>query len=413
MRIPAQRTRLKISPLIVFSTIIFLISLHDGIMSYVSPVILNSTLNDTFLVGLILSSSSLFGMFFNFTIATFYDHKNYRFFIPRMLLFALIFPSIYIFLPRKIFFFVMAMIVWSIYYEFRNYSKYNFVHEFLPPQKNTDAWSVMQIFQASSYMIGPAIAVFLISKNLNAPLYTTITIVSTAVLVYLFFIKFYAKKKKKEAKRPQGKFSDFLKQLKVFRILSKKLWCLVFFSFTLTLLDVSFWTIGVLYSEILRNIHELGQFFIVVYGLPAIFVGFVAPHIYQRLGKKRTGFITGALAGLSLVGVGLASNIHHILISVFLASTFFNITFILISATFEDFVTRLDESENDIVSMSQFSQNLAYAIGPILLGFIAKKYSFGNAFMTAGTILVCSAIISYFIVPRKIRLPRKALAKVK
>ena len=32
---------------------------------------------------------------------------------------------------------------------------------------------------------------------------------------------------------------------------------------------------------------------------------------------------------------------------------------------------------------------------------------------TAGTILVCSAILSYFVVPRKIRLPRKELAKVK
>jgi len=411
MRATAHRTKLAVSPLVVFSTIIFLISLHDGIMSYVSPVILNSKLNDTFLVGLILSTSSLFGMFFNFTIATFFDHKNYRFFIPRMLIFAIIFPSIYLLLPRDILPFILAMISWSIYYEFRNYSKYDFVHEFLPPQKNTEAWSFMQVFQASSYMIGPALAVFLIHKNLNFPLYASLAITSTASLVYIFFLKFYAKKKRAE-KKGRGKFSDFFDQLKVFKILSKKLWCLVFFSFTLTLLDVSFWTIGVLYSEKLRQLYEVGEFFIIVYGLPAIFVGFVTPHIFQKLGKKRTAFITGALAGLSLVGVGLASNIYFILISVFFASTFFNITFILISATFEDFVTRLDKSENDIVSMSQFSQNLAYATGPVLLGLIAKKYTFGTAFIVAGGVLILSAILSIIIVPRKIRLPKKELARV-
>ncbi|MBU1133027.1 MFS transporter [Patescibacteria group bacterium] len=412
MRDSAHFRKLKISPLIVFSTIIFLISLHDGIMSYVSPVILNSKLQDPFLVGLILSSSSLFGMFFNFIIATFYDHKDYRFFIPRMLFFALLFPTIYLILPRDYIPFVLAMIVWSVYYEFRNYSKYNFVHEFLPPQENTEAWSVMTMFQSASYMIGPAIAVFLTTKNLDAPLYASITIVSTAIFLYIIFLKFYAKDKLKTKKVAKGSFSDVINQLKTFKILFKKLWALITFNFTLALLDVSFWTVGVLYSEKLRQTHDFGALFIIVYGFPAIFVGLVTPHIYQKLGKKRTAFISGILAGLSLVAVGFAQNIFLILGSVFLASAFSGITFILICATFEDYVTRLDGEENDIVSMSQFSINLAYAAGPVILGLIARTYSFGASFITTGVILVLSAILSMLVVPRKIRMPRKELAEV-
>lgn len=412
MRDSAHIRKLKISPLIVFSTIIFLISLHDGIMSYVSPVILNSKLQDPFLVGLILSSSSLFGMFFNFTIATFYDYKDYRFFIPRMLFFALLFPTIYLILPNNYIPFVLAMLVWSVYYEFRNYSKYNFVHEFLPPQKNADAWSVMQMFQSASYMIGPAIAVFLIAKNLTAPLYASITIVTTSILLYTLFIKFYAKPKPKTENEPKGSFNDVIKQLKTFKILFKKLWALITFNFTIALLDVSFWTIGVLHAENLRQVHDLGSFFMIVYGFPAIFVGFITPHIYQKLGKKRTAFISAILAGLSVISVGLTEHIYFILISVFFASIFSTITFILICATFEDYVTRIDEEENDIVSMSQFSINLAYTIGPIALGFISRMYSFGTAFVVTGIVLIFSAILSILVVPRKIRMPRKELSEI-
>jgi len=132
--LPKRKFRL-FSPLIFFSVIIFLISLHDGIVSYVTPVILNNRYSNTLLVGSILSISSFFGIFFNIFITKFFPHKGYKFFTFWMLVFALITALILIFIPKYLFPLVVAMITWSVYYEFRNYSKYNFVEKYLPPNK--------------------------------------------------------------------------------------------------------------------------------------------------------------------------------------------------------------------------------------------------------------------------------------
>ena len=189
--------KLKIfTPLSIFSLIIFFVSLHDGIISYITPIILNNKYNDSFIVGSIISISSFFGIFFNFLIAKFFPKKDYRFFISRMNFFAFITPLSYLILPRKLIPFALIMITWSIYYEFRNYAKYNFVEEFLPPQKNTDAWSVMSVFQSLAYSLGPILAFLLMSKSVNSALIGSMIIVIMSGITYIAFEKNHPKRKK-------------------------------------------------------------------------------------------------------------------------------------------------------------------------------------------------------------------------
>jgi MFS family permease len=410
MKVTAPKFRAYI-PLFIFSFIIFLVSLHDGIMSYMAPVIVQDKLNDALLVGLVLSTSSLFGMFFDFIIAQFFTKKNYVFFMVWMLIFAIAFPLIFLFLPRDLAPFVFAMVVWSVYYELRSYSKFDFVHKFLPVQKNTEAWAIMTIFQSASYMLGPAVTVFLLTKNAQLPLYASLILTTASILLFFFFIALYGRQHARDAANGE-KPKSFWKELKVLKVLTKRIWVLVIFGFTTTLLDVAFWTTGVLYAEQLRNQSKWGSLFLVFYCLPTLFVGWIIPYIFKPLGKKRTSFIAGILAGISLLAIGLTNNIFVILGLVLLTSIFIDVANILLFAVFEDYVTRLDEAGHDLVSIGQFSGNLAYTIGPIILGLIVKFWGFGLSFVFTGIILSASAIFALFTVPRKIKMPHQEIGKI-
>lgn len=398
-------------PLIAFSFIIFLVSLHDGIMSYMAPVIIQDRVKDAFLVGLILATSSLFGMFFDFIIAKFFSFKNYVFFMIWTLIFAICFPLIFLFLPRNLLPFVFAMIVWSVYYELRSYSKFDFVHKFLPVQKNTEAWAIMTIFQSASYMLGPAVTVFLLAKHTDLPLYASLALTSASIFLFFIFVASYGRKHTKEISNGE-KPRSIWKELRILKILTKRIWVLVIFGFTTTLLDVAFWTTGVLYAEKLRAESKWGALFLVFYCLPTIFVGWIIPYIYKPLGKKRTSFIGGIFAGICLVLIGLTKNIFIILGLVFLTSIFINVANILLFAVFEDYVTRLDKAGNDLVSIGQLSGNLAYTLGPIFLGLVVKFAGFGWSFILTGLILSFSAVYALLVVPRKIKMPQRELVEV-
>ena len=410
MNVPAPKARLYI-PLVVFSFIIFLVSLHDGIMSYMAPVIVSDRLHDPFLVGLILATSSLFGMFFDFIIAQFFALKNYIFFMMWTLIFAISFPLIFLFLPRNLVPFVFAMVVWSVYYELRSYSKFDFVHKFLPVQKNTEAWAVLTIFQSVSYMLGPAVTVFLLSKNTNLPLYASLMITTVSIFCFFIFISAFGKhhiKTEATGEKPRS----FWKELSIFKILTKRIWVLVIFNFTTTLLDVAFWTTGVLYAEQLRHTSSMGGLFLVLYCFPTMFIGWIVPYIYKPLGKKKTSLIAGIFAGLFLALIGITKSIPVILGLVLLVSIAVDIANILLFAVFEDYVTRLDETGKDLVSIGQFSSNLAYTVGPIILGLIVKLFGFGMSFVFTGVIVLASAVYGLLVVPRKIRMPHVELGRV-
>ncbi len=400
-------------PLIVFSLIMFFVSLGDGIMSYVTPIFIEEHLKDPFLVGLVLSVSSFFGIFFDIWVGEKLSLKPYKFFIIGTILIAFLFPLNLLILPKSIASFVLAMFIWSAYYELRNYSKYNFIHKFSSPEHHTLAFSTTSTFQSLAYMAGPAAAVYLIGKTFNFSFYATILAIAIAGIIYLFFLQTFKSSKEKDSTNAKKK--SLVKELKVLKVLLHRLWPILLFSFAITILDVSFWTTGILYAEELREASALGGLFMVIYGLPAVFVGVITPMIqkkYENLGKKRISFIGGILCGVSLALIGTTSNVPLILTAVFIASTFYGIISILVEAVFEDYVARLREEGNDLVSANQISINLAYAVGPIILGFISKYFDFGATFIMTGFTIVLSAIIALIVVPRKIKMPQKELAEV-
>ena len=406
----AQKQRL-FSPLILFSLVVFLVSLHDGIISYISPVLVNNKFHDTFLVGLILSISPVFGVLFDFAVSKFFPKKSYKFFLFWMLIFAFIVSLLLISLKNTLATFIVVMITWSVYYQFRNYSKYDFVNRFVHIRDNTEAWSTLTTFQSTAYLIGPILTIYLLNSGKNVPLYASLFVLSTALLIYFSSVQNLGKRHKQHNDNPDAR--EFLKGLKVIHILAKRIWPLVLFSFALTLLDVSFWTTGVLYSERLKvTSGVIGGLIITIYCLPSLFTGLITTKIFDRLGKKKTSFVSGILAGLGLVVIGFSKNIFLTLGAVLFTATCADISFVLIFATFQDYVTRLDEGGTDLVGINQINQNLAYFLGPIILGLVSRNGHLQNSFLLTGGILILSSIAAFMVVPRKIKMPQKILRMI-
>src|SRR3989344_8747291 len=128
--------KIYISPLIVFSVIMFFVCLGDAIMAYVTPVYLEKNTRSPFLMGLIISTSSLVGVLFDFFISDKQWHKSYRYFIKTTILLAILFPITFILFPAHIFTFLIGMFFWGAYYEYRGFSNFNFIHHFLSKDKH-------------------------------------------------------------------------------------------------------------------------------------------------------------------------------------------------------------------------------------------------------------------------------------
>lgn len=167
-------------PIYLFSLMMFFVSLSDGVMSYVTPVYLETYLNNSFYVGIILGISSLFGMFFDFFVSDRFSGKPYRFFIFWTIAIAALFPLSFLIMPKITISFVVSMIIWSTYYEMRGFSKYNFVHNFAEIHQHAKAFSITNTFQWTAYMIGPLIAVYLLNRQMNLPLYICLIFISVA-----------------------------------------------------------------------------------------------------------------------------------------------------------------------------------------------------------------------------------------
>jgi len=394
--------------LVVFSLVIFFITLADGIMAYMAPVTIEKKVHDTAYVGLILSISSFFGLFLDIFTAHKLSYKSLHFFMTRAFLFSLLFPILLLFIPNNTILLALSMIIWSIYYEFIGYSKYNFVYKHIDTKKHTQAWATLVTSSSIAYMLGPGLGVFLLTISGKLPFIFAILCVFISVSIYLYLVR-------KMQRRKQGRVlpdlpkKNIIKEFKVIKILLKRLWILVLFVVCVSLIDVFMWTMGVLYMSKLSESTPLGELLLVVYGIPALFIGIVTEKLKLDAGKKKTAFTSAAMAGICLVFVGLSKNIYATLSFVFLTAVFYGISIILIDATFQDYVARAKIVGNDIVSILQFSHNLAYSFGPILLGLSVKYFDFSNTFLIVGVLSAVVSIIAFIISPRKIKMPQNEI----
>ncbi|MBU1152208.1 MFS transporter [Patescibacteria group bacterium] len=364
------------------------------------------------IMGMILSASSVCGIFIDFIIAKFFGKRSYVFFMLWMIIFAALFPFVLLTVPPNMVFILLSMLVWSLYYELRGYSDFSFIHRFMPMGKHTLACSVIATVVSLAYTLGPILAVFLIEKHFD---FSFIASIITTGLSFVLFVMFFWKNKKRRnlpATEHKEKTS-FIKEIKVLGVLFQKIKILLLFQFALMLCDAAFWTTGILFANKLKEVNEIAAFIPSAYTLPSIFVGTLASLVKTPMGKKRGAFASGVVGACAISLIAFTQNVPIIIVLVLIAAVTMQLACIYIYSTFTDYVERLDILGNDITTLTQLAANMAYIVGPIALGYIAVKINYGATFGFAGIFLLLVTFFAMTVTPRKIRMPQAELKALK
>ena len=122
----SMKSRLFFAGMMVFFFVIF-----DGILMYLSPIIITNAGISESLMGLIVGSSSIAGMLFDFFLCRFLKATHYRRIFLFMFILAVSFP-IFLFSGKTVFIYLTAMAVWGFYYDFFNIGIFRFILEIIP-----------------------------------------------------------------------------------------------------------------------------------------------------------------------------------------------------------------------------------------------------------------------------------------
>lgn len=394
----------------LFVALVFLITLGDAIIAYTVPVFLENALHNTFMVGLVMSASSIAGLIYDLVASERLSDKPYGYFVKMTILFAILLPVTLIFLPSFKIFVLLAMIFWGIYYETKIFAEFHFIDKHVPKSDYAKSWGLISVNNSLAYLLGPLIATFIIVYSLKFSLSASLIFFVGAYIVFIF-LNSRTKKRRDQISdsETESERHSFLRTMKVWATLMGKVWPLWLFTLAATLVDASFWSVGVLFAEELKATDAAGGFLLTAYMIPPVFMGFAVPKISAKFGKKRTSFISALVASALISLFGFLSGIYLLLLLVFISSVFLSLATPALYAAYEDYVSRLGKFRNDMIGLEQSAVSIGYIIGPPLAGGLAVSLGAHKAFATIGLILLVISIMCLLVVPKKIKMPQKEL----
>ncbi len=382
-------------------------------MSFVSPIYIEDQVNDTLLMGIIFSFSSVVGVICDFIFPKIFQNQPHFFFLKTTIITALAFPFTFIFIPQHLVTLLVAMAVWGIYYELQMFSSFHFINTYVNLHDHTKAWGIIQALQSSAYALAPLLAIKLLDKGFKPVFSSVFFFLGIAIFGALLFKYLFVKKDTHNlASGLHPIKKSWASEFKIWKVLLKKVWPLYILQLLINSMDASFWTIGTLFTEQLSDKHYLGNFFIPAFIAPSVFVGFVLGKVTFPFGKKRAALICSAIAGMLFMTFYFLQYIPLLIGTTFFASLFLSIASPYIRATFEDYVGRLGNNSNDMIGLQASSTSLGFIIGPIVASYLAQVFDIQKAFALIGGSLAIVAVLLLFVTPKKIKMPKNELAKI-
>lgn len=383
-------------------------------MSYVAPVVINSYVSSETIMGLIIAFSSIVGISCDILFTRFFRRKPFTFFLGLTLLAALLFPLTMSLLPPIIPVFLLATGIWGIYYEAIMYSNYIFVAQTSTVNKHESAWAQLNLTRAAAWTIAPLVATSLMIQGSDPVYQMVILLLFLGSMLTIVAKKYWIKKENKttHANNVRKPNPNFYYQLRIWKILTKKVWPLLLFLFVMLIIDATFWTIGTVMAETMKEDSVWGGLLLSAYMLPSLLFSGLAIPLAKPFGKKKIALILGIGAGLSLATMALTSNPALIVGGVFVTASFMAVIWPEISATFENYVVRLHEHSLDMIGLNASTSSMAYILGPILAGLGAALLGYRLTFAVLGILLATLSVTLLFVVPRKIKMPQKAISQL-
>lgn len=241
MRLSTSHLSAKnVIPFVLFLLALFSIQFADAMLSYISPVVIESKVKNYVLMGVIISFSSLMGIASDIFFARFFPGSKYRFFGRLLFVLVAFFPVILYLFP-SVPGFLLAMAVWGVYFEALTFLKFHVVHALVPRQHHGWAWGILELIHNIALVSGPFLTSLLLDRSLTVAFGFILVFCVVGAAFYFFFEqkgKEYQLHPIRTAEHPHP--LGFRQQLKVWGVYEKILWPLFGLLILMFLVDTSF-----------------------------------------------------------------------------------------------------------------------------------------------------------------------------
>ena len=381
---------------------IFFFVIFDGILMYLAPIIITDTGISESLMGLIIGSSSIAGMIFDFLLCSFLKKTHYRRMFLFMFILAALFP-LFLFGGKTITFYLIAMAVWGFYYDYYEIGSIDFIERTAGEKEQVSNFGMLRSFEGSGYLLAPFAGSVILLLLHPGPLMLIVLAIPLAIafLFYLIIALLPVTERREYAGVARKSPLTFFKEMDLW----KKVWSILFPILLLTLIinliDAAIWTFGPIFSESVGKANSIsGGIFMTAYALPPLLVGWIVGIIAKKFGNAHTAQGAIAVGSIFLIFVGLVSSPIFLTILIFGTSFFYSIAWPAINATYTEYIEKVTIRRKETETLQDLFTNLGDTGGPIVGGYMAQYLGFTHSFIALGIVGVVIAMILFTMTPR-------------
>lgn len=388
----------------IFLSIMFFIFLADAILSDWVPGYMQDVTGSATKMGFIMAFSSVVGLLADFVFPQMLRGTT----VKKLMVYAmggsLVFAGILLWTTwwPLILLFLAAMAVWGIYYEFFGFMTQQFVVEVSPLRLRSGVWAILETFKCVAYAIGPLIGGWLLTGAGGNR--SVVAISMTALL--LAFIGFRFARMHDRPVQVEAHEINLRAEVAHWSSLAKHVWPVLVISLFIGLVDSVYWTTGTVLTDQLSKTNWAGGWFLTLYMLPPLFVGFLVAKlgIYQR--KKYWAELLFLASGICLAAITLVPSVWWYLAMVFVSSTLSALTIPLVDAVYTDLIARMGRERKHLVGLCSSMNSVAYIVGPIIAGVISTQVGELPTFAILGGSVIIVSVALLIFTPRKLKLPQ-------
>lgn len=390
------------SPLLSVCIMVFFFVIFDGVLMYLAPIVITGAGISESIMGLIIGSSSIAGMLFDFFLCRAIKETYYR----RMFLFMLILAASYplfLFGGTTITIYLIAMAIWGFYYDFYNMGTIDFVERTADPDQHISNFGVLRAFEGLGYLIAPFAGSILLLLFHPGP--QMLAVLAAPLLISFLFYIIIVLRPVPERDGYNGvaqkDILTFLTEMHLWKKIGVVLLPILALTMIINLVDSAIWTFGPIFSESVGAANGFsGGLFMTAYALPPLLVGWIVGAIARKHGMKRTAQAAIAVGSILLMCLGVVTEPILLIGIVFLAAFSLSIGWPSVNAIYTDYIKNNPEYRKEIETLQDLFTNVGDTSGPIVGGYMAQYLGFSHAFVALGGVGLITALSLFAITSR-------------
>lgn len=375
---------------------LFFWSVFDGLVSYLSPLVMTEHGLSKTGMGVVLGSSSVAGAVFDVLLSKFLTNTHYRRVYLGMFLVSFLQPVL-LWQAKTIWIYLAAMAGWGLYYDLLNFGTFDFVSRTSEKSEHSSSFGLLNMTKSLGYLVAPIVAGLVIGERLTAEpfLMMSVFLFIAAFCFGVLMVRSLQHPVEHMHETRHYKPLNALREFRVWRTIGKAIWPVLILILVLNVVDSFFWTLGPLVSEELQLGWLPGSLFITAYSLPSLLVGWFIGSVVKRYGKRRTATICLLLGSLLFLLLGSIGPDVGKVVTVFAGSFLIAMSWPSVSSMVTEYITDSERYEKEIEGIVDFATNIGYVVGPMIAGYLGDTIGNIRAFSVMGIIIACTVAMVY------------------